>query len=562
MPGQGSLCLGKGQLRRELSEAASGLRPVSARPNCTLARARLCPPGCNKQLLEPGVEATPPPAPMADREAVVDGYARRGASGDGMGVTDESTDSLLAMPEAEPADSSGETWRNWAAWWVMGLTNNVGYVVFLTAAEAIIAGGAGIVLAADILPVIVIKPTAPFWAHYMPYSVRYALCGAFSAASFLLAALCEPVELKLLGVVCAAISSGWGEVTSLAMLAFYKESAVTAWSSGTGFAGVAGAGFYVMFTSAFGISDRTTLLIGLIFPLMYVLCYFVALGPGTVFAEPEPSPSSASDGVPDELPYAAGAPVAGAGKLHQHASSGSVGPGLELEHTEGSDGPGASMVGRPRQGDTTRLVNPPGHGTKKGLPEPAGTRGMESCDATKTMTTAQRLTALRSLLPVMTWLFVVYFAEYTINSGVAGTLSFPNDGLPKHDFYKRAQLVYQAGVFISRSSGQLLPINTLWPMPLGQTIMLVVFIVQSCTQFIGSSWIMFALVLFEGLLGGAVYVNAFRKIRAESPPHLREFYLGAASVADTAGISVASGVSVWLEPFLDGVRKSSGLPVA
>lgn len=502
---------------------------------------------------------------MADREAVADAYARGGASTDGMGVTDESTDSLLAVPaDAAPAESSGETWRNWMAWWVMGLTNNVGYVVFLTAAEAIIAGGAGIVLAADILPVIIIKPTAPFWAHYMPYSVRYALCGGFSAASFLLAALCEPVELKLLGVVCAAISSGWGEVTSLAMLAFYKESAVTAWSSGTGFAGVAGAGFYVLFTSAFGISDRTTLLTGLIFPLMYVLCYFVALGPGTVFAEPEPPSSAASDGIPEGSPYAADStPLGGPGKQHKHLSSGSIGPGLELEHTDGSDGPGASMVGRPRQGgDLARLVGAPGSEQAKDLADKAGGRGMESCDATKSMTTAQRLTALRSLLPVMTWLFVVYFAEYTINSGVAGTLSFPNDGLPKHDFYKRAQLVYQAGVFVSRSSGQLLPINTLWPMPLGQTIMLVVFIVQSCTQFIGSSWIMFGLVLFEGLLGGAVYVNAFRKIRAESPPHLREFYLGAASVADTAGISVASGVSVWLEPFLDGVRRSSGLPVA
>lgn len=44
-----------------------------------------------------------------------------------------------------------------------------------------------------------------------------------------------------------------------------------------------------------------------------------------------------------------------------------------------------------------------------------------------------------------------------------------------------------------------------------------------------------------GLLGGAVYVGAFSLIGAEVEPSLREFALGAASVADSVGIAVADG---------------------
>lgn len=33
---------------------------------------------------------------------------------------------------------------------------------------------------------------------------------------------------------------GWGEATFLALSSFYEQSTITAWSSGTGFAGIAG----------------------------------------------------------------------------------------------------------------------------------------------------------------------------------------------------------------------------------------------------------------------------------------------------------------------------------
>lgn len=113
-------------------------------------------------------------------------------------------------------------------------------------------------LAADIVPTLIIKFTAPFWTHLFPYPVRVTVCTLFAIASFYTVAMGGSVGVRLLGVVFASISSGarpplrvavaravasplrgvgWGEATFLALAAFYDKSAITAWSSGTGFAG-------------------------------------------------------------------------------------------------------------------------------------------------------------------------------------------------------------------------------------------------------------------------------------------------------------------------------------
>ena len=55
-----------------------------------------------------------------------------------------------------------------------------------------------------------------------------------SLISFVLVGLALNEPLVLLGVVCASISSGFGEITFLSFTARYDKSTVTGWSSGTG----------------------------------------------------------------------------------------------------------------------------------------------------------------------------------------------------------------------------------------------------------------------------------------------------------------------------------------
>ena len=55
-----------------------------------------------------------------------------------------------------------------------------------------------------------------------------------AALSFVLVGLSLNVPLVIFGVVCASISSGFGEITFLSLTARYDKSTVIGWSSGTG----------------------------------------------------------------------------------------------------------------------------------------------------------------------------------------------------------------------------------------------------------------------------------------------------------------------------------------
>jgi len=45
-----------------------------------------------------------------------------------------------------------------------------------------------------------------------------------------------------------------------------------------------------------------------------------------------------------------------------------------------------------------------------------------------------------------------------------------------------------------------------------QFVNLALFVLQIHYQFISNIWIVFVIILFEGLLGGAAYVNSFYQI--------------------------------------------------
>ena len=74
-----------------------------------------------------------------------------------------------------------------------------------------------------------------------------------------------------------------------------------------------------------------------------------------------------------------------------------------------------------------------------------------------------------------------------------------------------------------------------------------VLLAQSLYFYIPSVYIVFLVVFWEGLLGGAVYVNTFAEIMENVPEEEREFSLGATSVSDSAGICVAGFIGMVLE---------------
>ncbi|KAF8975865.1 battenin CLN3 protein [Entomortierella lignicola] len=183
------------------------------------------------------------------------------------------------------------------------------------------------------------------------------------------------------------------------------------------------------------------------------------------------------------------------------------------------------------------------------------------------MTLKEKLDMAKSLLvPFMFPLFLVYFAEYTMNQGVLPVVLFPLDRTPfSHirDHYVTYSAIYQLGVFISRSSASLIQITYLWIPSLLQVCTLLVATSQALLTTPESSensfpyplpsiYLVFLLIFWEGLLGGSTYVHTYIGISKdlEHDPKGKEFALGVVGVADGLGIMIAGLASLWIEPTL------------
>ncbi|XP_032698583.1 battenin isoform X3 [Lontra canadensis] len=354
------------------------------------------------------------------------------------------------------------------------------------------------VLLADILPTLVIKLLAPLGLHLLPYSPRVLVSGICAAGSFLLVAFSHSVGTSLCGVVLASISSGLGEVTFLSLTAFYPRAVISWWSSGTGGAGLLGALSYLGLTQA-GLSPQHTLLSMLGVPALLLASYFCLLTP------PEPQ----DPGGEEEAETSARQPL------------------IDSEAPESKPAP-------------LCRVHVPASPALPSLP----------ADSKSNLSLLERWTVFKGLLPYIVPLVVVYFAEYFINQGLFELLFFRNTSLSHAQQYRWYQMLYQAGVFVSRSSLRCCRIRFTWVLALLQCLNLAFLLVDVWLSFLPSIYLVFLVVLYEGLLGGAAYVNTFHQIALETSDEHREFAMAAACISDTFGISLSGLLALPLHDFL------------
>lgn len=171
---------------------------------------------------------------------------------------------------------------------VTGLINNVLYVIILSAALDLVGPNVpkAVVLLADVMPSFLLKLCAPYFIHVVPYSLRVTLFVLTSTGGMLLIALTPPytdgntITTKLAGVVLASLSSGAGELSFLGLTHYYGLSSLAAWSSGTGGAGLVGAGAYAVATTSIGLSVKTSLLASAFLPVVMLVSFFVVLPRG------------------------------------------------------------------------------------------------------------------------------------------------------------------------------------------------------------------------------------------------------------------------------------------
>nr|XP_050864371.1 battenin [Vespula vulgaris]XP_050864373.1 battenin [Vespula vulgaris]XP_050864374.1 battenin [Vespula vulgaris]XP_050864375.1 battenin [Vespula vulgaris] len=375
-------------------------------------------------------------------------------------------------------------WRNLVAFWILGMCNNYGYIVMLSAAHDILESrfgtlnttitsngtntnnerscngmSTGAILLADILPCLVIKIIAPFLPFFV--HVRLATCVLFSAAGFLIVSMSITEWLAILGVVVTSVSSGLGEVTLLSYSHQYPKQVISTWSSGTGGAGIIGALSYASLSMWLKTSE--TLLLMLIVPLIQAITFwFILVHPSQM-----------------------NIPVTKSGIDSQ-------------EH----------IIEVPRKSFKDKILLLPG------------------------------------LLKYMIPLGFVYFFEYFINHGLFELIQFDNIWLKHQEQYRWLQVDYQIGVFISRSSVNLVTINKIWIMAVLQFFNVIVLLFETIYYYIPNIWIIFTIVLWEGLLGGGAYVNTFYRMSTEIPRADRKISLGIATMADSIGIALAGWLAM------------------
>ncbi len=251
----------------------------------------------------------------------------------------------------------------------------------------------------------------------------------FSTSSFLLVALSSVEAVVLVGVICASISSGFGEAVFLSLTARYDRSTVTAWSSGTGAAGVAGAVIYAVLKSF--LSPKVTLLIQIYMPFLLVVAYLCVLG------SPSPQRQQAQE---------------------EWSHSSRDNSEEEKEEDEDKVSPMAYSEA------TSPLIQ-----TQSQPAKPCG-----ACPCPPKLFNKEEVELwwdhvkyVPHLFKYMLPLFLVYFAEYAINQGFFELLYNPNTHigsycLEQRTQYRWLQVVYQVGVLISRTSVSIIYIKHFW----------------------------------------------------------------------------------------------------
>jgi battenin len=438
-----------------------------------------------------------------------------------------------------------------AAFFVCGLMNNLVYVVALSGAEDLLPGNAGIVLLADILPTMAIKFGAPLVSGARPdYSRRVLACALLAVASFYMIALVPLTAARVLGVGVGSVSTGLGEVTFLQLAglleggggsssqstaqappalsphsplspaaAALRGAPLAGWGSGTGAAGLVGALVYVAMTNWFNLRPSHALeLIGWV-PLAILVAYFwgmrravetraaLVADPGRTTAVSDAEVALAgADGLSDDPEAAPPGKEGGQGDSRGNTSSNS-----------NSD----SSLEAPFSGDERAIHRPP---------------------AVDLSSAWARAAHVRTLAPYMVPLFLVYFAEYSINQGVVAGFATKRE-------YRLYQTLYQLGVLVSRSSIRIvrLPESWLGWLAAMQFVNLAVLTLCAASASAGTVLpmaVVYLVAVWSGLLGGGVYVNAFAAI-SRLPAH--EFSMGAASLADSVGIALAALCSIGIE---------------
>ncbi|CAN8178755.1 unnamed protein product, partial [Coccothraustes coccothraustes] len=202
---------------------------------------------------------------------------------------------------APPPPPPTSSWRIGAAFWILGLCNNLPYVVMLSAARDLLEPrpvkrrnrsrhdcdpvGTGAVLLADVVPALVVKLLLPLVGPYLPNTGHSGSLIGHSLVTHWSLRGHSGSLIGHSGVALGSAGAGLGEVTFLTLASSYPSSGLSHWSSGTGAAGLGGALAFWGLRAWLPLPHA--LLPFLALPPLMLLSFFFLLGPAP---PPRPDP--------------------------------------------------------------------------------------------------------------------------------------------------------------------------------------------------------------------------------------------------------------------------------
>lgn len=505
----------------------------------------------------------------------------------------------------------------------IGLLNNLSYVIMLASAKSISEGGTAIVYIANILPALLMKLSAPYWFDKVTQHTRVFVAAVTMAIAYVVtAAASSPVstadhqlQLQLIGVSLVSLQCGLGEASLLAAAGAWdlklqelsqgehnynsdedqggrnigngssstineegdgiynnnksektKGHCITAFSSGTGLAGPVGY-FYVIALQQWLHWSLQALawLSAFLLAGSYALTYRQLLLLHRQHMQQQQTYQRLPDSDNETNTY----DTMSSSLSSLQENNGAADP-------LAAPPPGSRTLETDDMGETVAITD-------------TNISGKSIVD----LNFLQRFKLVLRLWPYIIPLFTVYAAEYACQAGVWTAIGFPvQDTISRSQFYTISNWLYQAGVFVSRSSGTLFPVVSLpmlWFLPGLQVLNLGVFAKIAATtvpEVVGGigylfhrKSVLYLLSFYTGLLGGAVYVHGYKKIVADCQQRKEqqqrrgtantvgdvvtvdsaytEFCLATVSVAESLGILVADVSALFLQACLYAVHGMS-----
>lgn len=419
-------------------------------------------------------------------------------------------------------------------WVLLGLLNNMPYVIMLASAKYISEGGTSIVYLTNTLPGLLVKLSAPYWFDTVSYQSRLRSAAMIMGVAFfgtgyfsqegIAVDQRERMMGQLMGVACVSVQIGLGEASLLALAGKQDTSnkeqshCLLAFSAGTGLAGPFGYLWKIALSEYVGLSVATTLFLGAFLAVLYgTLCWVATLN------------------------VHEGYETIARGCAEDQAGGCAEGHEVELQDRMEPSTNSLSQTCEETQASESihseRLVTPISH-----------------------LSGTQRFQLVLSLWPYIIPLFTVYAAEYACQAGAWTAIGFPVDSVTSRTkFYEQSNWLYQVGTFLSRSSGAFVTVSlsVLWLMPVLQTMNLCLFLTVAVRHgVLYQRGILLSGSFYTGLLGGAVYIHGYKRIVADMPPEYIEFALSSTCVAEALGVLFADVLGLFLQSCL---YESNGL---